>query len=59
MPALVALEPLAQPLELRPVRGEADPEDADPRLSRRLRAAACAAPPRAASAPQSRRVPRR
>ena len=36
-PEPVALEPLAQPLELRPVRGEADPEDADPAASRALR----------------------
>ena len=32
-PTLIALEPLAQALELRPVRGEPDAEDADARLS--------------------------
>ena len=46
MPALVALEPLAQALELRPVRGEADAEHADPRR-------------RAAPHPVSRLRPRR
>ena len=47
-PLLVALEPLAQPLELRPVRGETDAEDADAgrwRLSHRP--SACARRPRA------------
>src|SRR5207249_3782043 len=47
---LVALEPLAQPFELRPVRGEPDREDADPRSSVPAhRASACAACRRAAA----------
>ena len=35
--ALIALEPLAQPLELRPVGSEPDAEDGDPSLRVRLR----------------------
>ena len=50
-PALIALEPLAQALELRPVGGEADPEDADPHCPSACAASArCLRPPRCAAA---------
>ena len=58
-PALVALEPLAQPVELRPVRRQADPEDADPRLRHAASAAAASSRRRRARALRSLRRPRR